>query len=154
MAGKPGTWIAFDYGAWRMGIAVGEQLIGSSRPLTTIAHRNAHQIEWQAIADLVAEWQPVGFVLGWPLTDDGQTYPVADFIRRFGRRLEGRFNLPVFYVDERLSSEQAELALTARHGKQAVKKNPGLIDSQAAAIILDTFFSQNPGTAADSPPQP
>ena len=154
MSAKTGTWLAFDYGAWRMGIAVGEQLIGTARPLTTITHRNAHQIEWITIAGLLDEWRPVGLVLGWPLTDDGQTYPVAEFIRRFGQRLHGRFNLPVFYVDERLSSEQAEQMLTARHGKLAVKKTPGLIDSQAAAIILDSFFSQNQDTAVDSVPQP
>jgi putative Holliday junction resolvase len=79
---------------------------------------------------------------------------VSEFIRRLGQRLHGRFNLPVFYVDERLSSEQAEQMLTARHGKLAVKKTPGLIDSQAAAIILDSFFSQNQDTAVDSVPQP
>ncbi|MBD3815611.1 MAG: Holliday junction resolvase RuvX [Halothiobacillus sp.] len=140
----PGTWLAFDYGAWRIGVAVGEQMLGSARPLTTLQHRNAHQIQWDAIGHLLDEWRPVGLVLGWPVMDSGETYPVAGFIRRFGRRLEGRFNLPVRYVDERLSSENAQMLLTARHGKNKVKKSPGMIDAQAAAIILETFFSQSP----------
>ena len=140
----PGTWLAFDYGAWRIGVAVGEQMLGSARPLTTLHHRNAHQIEWDVIGRLLDEWRPVGLVLGWPVMDSGETYPVAKFIRRFGRRLEGRFNLPVRYVDERLSSENAEMLLTARHGKDKVKKSPGMIDAQAAAIILETYFSQSP----------
>jgi len=147
----PGTWLAFDYGAWRIGVAVGEQMLGSARPLTTLNHRNAHQIEWNAIGRLLEEWRPIGFVLGWPLMDSGEAYPVAEFIRRFGRRLEGRFNLPVRYVDERLSSENAEALLTARHGKDKVKKSPGMIDAQAAAIILETFFSQSSVRLQDRP---
>jgi putative Holliday junction resolvase len=139
-----GTWLAFDYGAWRIGVAVGEQMLGSARPLTTLHHRNAHQIQWDAIGQLLDEWRPVGLVLGWPLMDSGETYPVAEFIRRFGRRLDGRFNLPIRYVDERLSSEHAQMLLTTRHGKDIVKKSPGMIDAQAAAIILETFFSQSP----------
>jgi Predicted endonuclease involved in recombination (possible Holliday junction resolvase in Mycoplasmas and B. subtilis) len=83
--------------------------------------------------------------------DSGETYPVAEFIRRFGRRLEGRFNLPVRYVDERLSSENAEMLLTARHGKDKVKKSPGMIDAQAAAIILETYFSQSPVQSSENP---
>jgi putative holliday junction resolvase len=147
----PGTWLAFDYGAWRIGVAVGEQMLGSARPLTTLNHRNAHQIEWGAIGRLLEEWRPIGLVLGWPLMDSGEAYPVAEFIRRFGRRLEGRFNLPVRYVDERLSSENAEALLTARHGKDKVKKSPGMIDAQAAAIILETFFSQSSVRLQDRP---
>jgi putative holliday junction resolvase len=147
----PGTWLAFDYGAWRIGVAVGEQMLGSARPLTTLNHRNAHQIEWNAIERLLEEWRPIGLVLGWPLMDSGEAYPVAEFIRRFGRRLEGRFNLPVRYVDERLSSENAEALLTARHGKDKVKKSPGMIDAQAAAIILETFFSQSSVRLQDRP---
>lgn len=144
-----GTWLAFDYGAWRIGVAVGEQMLGSARPLTTLHHRNAHQVEWDAIGRLLDEWRPVGLVLGWPVMDSGKTYPVAEFIRRFGRRLAGRFNLPVCYIDERLSSETAQVLLTARHGKNKVKKSPGLIDAQAAAIILETFFSQGSVPSVD-----
>lgn len=138
-----GTWLAFDYGAWRIGVAVGERMLGTARPLTTLHHGNAHQIQWADIRRLLDEWRPVGFVLGWPMMDSGETYPIAEFIRRFGRRLEGRFNLPVRYVDERLSSEHAQMMLTARHGKDKIKKSPGMIDAQAAAIILETYFSQN-----------
>lgn len=146
---SPGTWLAFDYGAWRIGVAVGEQMLGSARSLTTLHHRNAHQIEWDVIGRLLDEWRPVGLVLGWPVMDSGETYPVAEFIRRFGRRLEGRFNLPVRYVDERLSSEHAQMLLSARYGKEKVRKSPGMIDAQAAAIILETFFSQSPEQSSE-----
>jgi len=140
---QTGTWLAFDYGAWRTGVAVGERLLESARPLRSVQNQNAHQTDWAGIAELISEWRPIGLVLGWPLLDSGETYPVAAFIRRFGQRLHGRFNLPVYFVDERLSSAQAHTRVTAQHGHVKVSKQPGLIDAMAAAIILETFFSQN-----------
>jgi putative Holliday junction resolvase len=138
-----GTWLAFDYGAWRTGVAVGERLLESARPLCTLHSANAHQTDWTGITKLINEWHPAGCVLGWPLLDSGETYPVAAFIRRFGQRLHGRYNLPVYFVDERGSSALAQTRVTAQHGHLKINKKPGLIDAMAAAIILETFFSQN-----------
>ncbi|MGC8696999.1 MAG: Holliday junction resolvase RuvX [Halothiobacillus sp.] len=138
-----GTWLAFDYGAWRTGVAVGERLLESARPLCTLHNHNAHQTDWAGISKLISTWQPTGLVLGWPILDSGETYPVAAFIRRFGQRLHGRYNLPVYFVDERGSSALAQNRVTAEHGSILVNKKPGLIDAMAAAIILETFFSQN-----------
>lgn len=142
-----GTLLGFDYGAWRIGVAVGECLIESARPLTTLHNRNAHQIDWQAIAELIDTWKPNTLVLGWPIRDDQTPYPVADYVERFGRRLNGRFGLPVLLVDERLSSALAEQRLGAR----VAKKAPERIDSGAAAVILETFFAQSVGQNATDP---
>lgn len=138
---KPsGTLLGFDYGAWRIGIAVGEVRIASARALTTLVAGNAHQIDWPAIAKLIETWQPTALVVGWPIRDDGTPYPVADYIERFARRLHGRFDLPVLLVDERLSSEEAERRLTAeKRRRQAFRKSPELLDAEAAAIILETY---------------
>lgn len=145
-----GLWLGFDYGAWRIGVALADTRIGVARPLTTINAANAHQTDWQRIAALVDAWRPIGCVVGWPLTDGGDTYPVAEFIFRFAQRLHGRFFIPVHFVDERLSSAQAEERLCQRARKSALRREPGLIDAGAAAIILDTFLSQS--VAAPRPP--
>ena len=145
-----GLWLGFDYGAWRIGVALGDTRIGAARPLTTLHATNAHQTPWPSIAALIQEWQPVGCVVGWPLTDDNSSYPVAEFIARFAQRLHGRFVLPVHFVDERLSSVQAEQRLGHRLGAAATHRDPGLIDAGAAAIILDTFFNQT--TPVPRPP--
>ncbi|KTG15968.1 MULTISPECIES: Holliday junction resolvase RuvX [unclassified Guyparkeria] len=131
--------LGFDYGEWRIGIAVGDRRIGSGRPLTTLHNRNADQIDWDAIETLVAEWQPDALVLGWPIDDAGRCYPQAAAIRRFGNRLRVRSGLPVYVIDERLSSEQA----AERLGKRAIARDEGRIDAMAAAVILDGFFSQD-----------
>lgn len=138
-----GTLLAFDYGAWRIGVAVGESMLGSARQLTTLVAPNAHQIDWQAIAALIEEWKPCAIVVGWPILDDGTPYPVAEFAERFARRLHGRYELPVFLVDERLSSENAELRLMADPAKRkAYRRAPERLDAEAAAVILETYFSQ------------
>lgn len=129
--------LGFDYGEWRIGIAVGDRRIGNGRPLTTLHNRNADQIDWQAIEDLVAEWQPDLLVLGWPIDDQGRCYPQAASIRRFGNRLRERTGLPVYVVDERLSSEQA----AERLGRRAIERDRGRLDAMAAAVILDGFFA-------------
>ncbi len=153
-----GVWLGFDYGAWRIGVALGDTRIGSARPLATLHAPQAHQTDWTGIGALIEAGQAVGCVVGWPLKDDGGTYPVADFIARFAQRLHGRFYLPVHFIDERLSSAQAEQRLSHRLGKVALRRDPGLIDAGAAAIILDTFFgqaapSQRPALTHAKPPR-
>jgi len=144
-----GTLLGFDYGAWRIGIAVGETLIGSARPITTLVAPNAHQIDWPAITALIDEWKPSAIVVGWPIHDDGIPYPVAEFVERFARRLHGRYELPVLLVDERLSSEDAERRLLSDpQQRKAFRRAPERLDAEAAAIILETYFYQ-----ADQPAQ-
>lgn len=63
--------LGFDYGEWRIGVAVGDRRLESGRPLTTLHNRNADQIDWGAVEALIAEWQPDLVVLGWPVNDLG-----------------------------------------------------------------------------------
>lgn len=138
--------LGFDYGEWRIGIAVGDRRLDTGRPLTTLHNRNADQIDWAAIEALIEEWRPDVLALGWPIDDAGRCYPQAAAIRRFGNRLRERYRLPVFVVDERLSSEQATERLLNRRGRQgrrAIERDQGQIDAMAAAVILDTFFGQS-----------
>jgi len=128
--------LGFDYGEWRIGVAVGDARLESGRPLTTLHNRNADQIDWEAVLALVDEWRPEALVLGWPVDDEGRCYPVAAAIRRFGNRLRERTGLPVRVVDERLSSEQA----AERLGPRAIDRDRGRLDAMAAAVILDTWF--------------
>ncbi|HHO70094.1 MAG TPA: Holliday junction resolvase RuvX [Halothiobacillus sp.] len=132
MSGKVSTVLGFDYGELRVGVAIGQTLTGSARPLVTLYNRDRHCINWDAITKLITEWQPDALIVGMPTNDDGEPYPVAEAIKRFGNRLYGRFGLPVHYADERLSSDEAERRL----GKSS--KQP--IDAMAATVILETWL--------------
>lgn len=136
----PETLLGFDYGTRRIGVAVGQTLTGTARPLTTLPCRNGKP-DWEAIGRLIREWQPSRLVVGLPLHMDGTEQPMTDQARRFGRQLEGRYNLPVEWMDERLSSEEAERALGSARDK-------GAVDAVAAAVILRDWLATRGGSLA------
>ncbi len=132
-----GTVLAFDLGLKRTGVASGELSLGIAHPLSVI-QADSTDARLAAIAKLVAEWQPVLLVLGLPTHADGSEHEMTRVAKNFARKLESRFDLPVFLVDERLSSAEAESELHARgiHGR----KNKALTDAVAAQLILQGFF--------------
>lgn len=132
-----GTVLAFDLGLKRTGVASGELSIGIAHPLTVL-HAESTDARLEAIARLIAEWRPVLLVLGLPTHGDGSENEMTRVARNFARKLESRFALPVFLVDERLTSTAAESELHERgiHGK----KNKALTDAVAAQLILQGFF--------------
>ena len=132
-----GTVLGFDLGLKRTGVASGDLSIGIAHPLSVI-HAGSNDERLAAIAKLVSEWQPVLLVLGLPTHADGSEHEMTRVARNFARKLESRFSLPVFLVDERHTSTAAESELHARgiHGK----KNKALTDAVAAQLILQGFF--------------
>ena len=119
-----GTVLAFDFGEARIGVAQGEAELGMTHPLATVTG-NSNDEKFEAIAKLVKEWQPKYFVVGLPTHTDGTEHELTRLSRKFGRRLHGRFNLPVYWVDERMSSLYAE-SLLAEAQVLAENKNPCL----------------------------
>ena len=132
-----GTVLAFDFGEKRIGVATGETLLGSAHPLTVI-HAESNDDRFAAIGKLIAEWQPTHLVVGLPTHADGTPHEMTRLACKFGERLAKRFNLPVSYADERLTSLDAEARLreTGRNSKTAKP----LLDAVAAQLILQTWF--------------
>lgn len=134
-----GILLAFDFGTRRIGIAKGSTLLASAAPLTTIDAEQT-DIRFARIADLIAEWQPVGLVVGLPCNDDGTPHEMTALSRRFANRLKGRFNLPVLLVDERYTSAAASSVLDEQgiHGR----KQKAVLDQYAAQQILQAYFDE------------
>lgn len=132
-----GTVLAFDFGKQRIGVAVGEQLLGIAHPLTTI-DAEANDDRFRLIADLIAQWQPVQLVVGLPLSLEGGEHALTLLSKKFARRLNGRFNLPVALVDERLTSVEASQTLK-QIGIGGHKQKP-MLDQVAAQHILQSYF--------------
>jgi len=136
-----GTILAFDFGTERIGVAVGEGLLGQARALTTI-ESPANDARFAAIGKLIAEWQPARLVVGLPLRLDGSEHEMTARSRRFAHQLEGRYRLPVELVDERLSSAEAERNLQSGHAAKPGLNKPAKarVDAEAARIILQDWF--------------
>lgn len=141
-----GTVLAFDFGTKRIGVATGETLLGSAHPLTVI-HAEANDDRFAAIGKLVAEWQPEQLVVGRPTHADGTPHEMTRLATKFAERLQRRFNLPVGFADERLTSVDAESRLREagkKVGGRTGKSAKPLVDAVAAQLILQTWFESSP----------
>lgn len=132
-----GTVLAFDFGEVRIGVAQGDAEVGMAHPLATVGGAG-NDVKFEAIAKLVAQWQPQQLVVGLPTHSDGTEHELTRLSRKFGRRLHGRFHLPVYWVDERLSSLYAQSLLA--EAKVFGKKQKSVLDQVAAQAILQGFF--------------
>jgi putative Holliday junction resolvase len=140
--GEGATVLALDYGAKRIGVAVGDAGLKSAHPLASI---RATGIERRATLDrLIEEWRPVRLVLGLPSSDAATPHPLAARVRHFAGELEAWYRLPVELVDERYSSAEAEARLReaggARRAARASRERD--IDSYAAQLLLEQYFDE------------
>ena len=134
------TFLGFDYGEQRIGVATGQLTSRLASPCTTLNAVNGKP-DWQAIENLIDEWRPGAFVVGIPIHMDGSDTRITDKAKRFARQLNGRFGLPAYHADERLSSVAAnELIKSARQSGQRGKTRKGDDDRIAAALILQDWL--------------
>jgi putative holliday junction resolvase len=124
------SFLAFDFGTARIGVASANRLLCSATPHRTI-HAKSGDVFGQ-IAARLDEWQPQALVVGIPRYQDGQAHENTQRALRFARQLRGRFGLPVFEVDERYSTTEA----LARGERDA--------DAGAACVILEQFLRGSP----------
>lgn len=140
----PDTLMAFDFGEQRIGVAIGNTLVGIAHPLQTIA-AESNDDRFKRIGELIAEWQPDQLVVGLPAHLDGTEHELSRLCRKFANRLHGRFNLPVALVDERLSSAEASQSL--KEAGIGGRKQKPMLDQVAAQVILQSYLDQHHATA-------
>jgi len=139
MSRVDGTVLALDFGTTKIGIAVGQTITRTARPLLTLKASKGVP-KWEELDQLLKEWQPVALVVGRPLHMDGSSQEMTELADGFARKLEGRYHLPLFQVDERLSSHEAETILDETYGKQGYA--PEDVDKLAASLILEGWLQQ------------
>jgi putative Holliday junction resolvase len=123
------SFLGFDYGLKRVGVATGNTVLGRAQPLRTLQAEGDQR--FALIAELVKQWQPDALVVGVPFHPDGAPHENTQRAQRFARQLQGRMGLPVHLVDERYSTVQAQ-SDGARD-----------LDAAAAAVILQQFLDQH-----------
>ncbi len=120
------TFLAFDFGLKRTGVASGNRLTRTATPQTTISA--VGDARFVPIAARIKEWQPDALVVGVPYHPDGASHENTLRAQKFARQLRGRFGLSVYEVDERYSTTEAH-ALGAADA-----------DAASACIILEQFL--------------
>ena len=132
--------LAFDYGQRRIGVAVGEATLSTARGIDVVRVAKGRP-DSEKIKKIVQDWQPENFVVGIPLTKLKTDSTINKDIRRFGNWLESTFELPVHYVDERLSTEESNYRMHAQGVRLSPAKKTELRNKLSAQIILETYFS-------------
>ncbi|AIA72659.1 conserved hypothetical protein [Pectobacterium atrosepticum SCRI1043] len=131
------TLLAFDFGTKSIGVAIGQEITGTARALTSFKAQEGIP-DWQKVEKLLSEWQPDLVVVGLPLNMDGTEQPLTARARKFANRLHGRFGVAIELHDERLSTVEARADLFERGGFKALDK--GSVDAASAVIILESWF--------------
>lgn len=140
--------LCLDVGTKRIGMALCNPSWSVVTPFQTI-HRKKFSLDAPQIIKIIKEWEIGGLVIGLPLNMDGTEGPMCQSVRDFGRNLQGfdQFpaGLPVFYQDERLTSDSAEKFLIEEMDMSRQKRK-NVLDQLAAVKILEgfIFFANHP----------
>ena len=140
-AGKINCVIGFDYGQSRVGVACGQIITATATPVTTINATTKEHL-FSEIDKLVKEWQPDVMVVGVPVHMDGEEQEVTRLAKKFINRLQARYSLPVYEIDERLSSYEADAILSenSRSYKKNKKSQKAGLDMVAAQLITESWM--------------
>jgi putative Holliday junction resolvase len=140
-----GILMGFDFGFRRIGVAIGQTATGTASALATVAH--SEQPDWQSIEQLIKEWRPVALVVGLPLDAGGHDTEMSRAARKFAAGLESRYEKPIFFIDERLTSVAAGAQFVqARSEGRARRKDARKLDAMAAKIILENWLQSQTQT--------
>jgi putative Holliday junction resolvase len=136
--------LGFDYGARRIGVAIGQRITGTAQALGVIGN-GAGGPEWARIDAAVREWRPDALVVGLPLMLDGSEQDTSRAARRFGTELAQRYALPLHTHDERLTSREADRQFAeSRRAGIARRRDAAQLDAVAARLIVESFLASLP----------
>jgi putative Holliday junction resolvase len=130
--------MGFDFGLKRIGLATGQTITGTASPLVTLQAVNQTP-DWENIEVHIRQWKPDALIVGIPYLLDGGESDITRAARNFSKSLKQRFNLPVYTIDESLSSFEAEQQL--KLDMKIAKHNKHEIDKMAAAIIVQSWLN-------------
>ncbi len=137
-----GRVLALDYGERRIGVALSDPTYTIASPLTTLKRRPGKRPPWPEITRLIEEQEVEEVVIGLPLDLSGEEGEWAAEVRVFGEQLARRTGLPVHWIDERLTSVQADRTVRGLGLKRSQREEKERVDAAAAAIILQNFLQR------------
>lgn len=133
-----GTFLGLDFGTKRLGVAVGQSITKTARPLTTLMMQNGPPL--RELKALIDEWEPKGLVIGLALQMDGSHSKTSRLAQKFGQRLSAEFAIPVFYIEERLTSVAAQERIKDTSSTSPYSRD---VDAVAAVIILESWLNSD-----------
>ena len=130
--------LGFDFGTKYIGIAVGQTISKTATPLKSLIAKNGTP-DWSQITNIINEWKPSALLIGNPLNMDGTTQAITTSAENFAQILKEKYNLPIYMVDERLSTWEAKNKLNLNKSKLN-KKEITKINSLSAVILVEQWL--------------
>ena len=134
------TYLGFDVGTKRTGIAIANSLTSHASGIETILHNKDGSTNWAKLEKAINKHQPDKFIVGVPLDKDNKEQEMTFIARSFGRKLEKRFDKEVIFIDEYLSSSEAKKQLKWHYAHKNADR--GDVDKRSAKLILQTWLNE------------
>jgi putative Holliday junction resolvase len=137
---KPIKILGLDYGLRKIGVAIGQTLLGTASPLG-IVNCQFGEPNWPQLSKFISEWAPDRIVIGMPYNLDDSENEMTEKVKIFGQAVLKKYRLPVFFEDEKLTTKLAnsELAELQQY-KNSPKKIPNLVDAYSACMIIESYI--------------
>lgn len=132
-----GVYFGFDFGTKYIGIAVGQTVTQTATPLTTLPAQHGVP-SWETLNKLIKQWQPKGLIVGLALQEDGSHSATSLLATKFGKKLNQHFLLPIYFIEERLTTVAARQRLKELYPKSYYQHD---VDAMSAVIILESWFN-------------
>ena len=134
------TLLAFDFGMKHIGVAIGQSITKTASSLMTLSAQNGIP-KWEQVEALIHQWRPQALIVGLPLNMDGSDQPITLCVRKFINRLKAKYKLPVFEVDERLTTWEANQRITGLKAKKIRTVNE--THTIAAVILIEQWMNEH-----------
>jgi len=134
------TYLGFDVGTKRTGIAIANSLTAQANGIATVIHNKDGSTNWIQLEEIIKQHKPNQFIVGLPLDQENKEQEMTYIAKSFGRKLEKRFSIGVIFVDEYLSSSEAKNQLKWHYAHKNADR--GEVDKKSAELILQTWLNE------------
>ena len=134
------TYLGFDVGTKRTGIAIANSLTAQANGIATVIHNKDGSTNWIRLEEIIKRHRPNKFIVGLPLDKENNEQEMTYIAKSFGRKLGERFSIGVIFVDEFLSSSEAKNQLKWHHAHKNADR--GEVDKKSAELILQTWLNE------------
>ena len=134
------TYLGFDVGTKRTGIAIANSLTSKAHGIKTVIHNKDGSTNWNQLEEIIKQHNPDAFIVGLPLDKENKEQEMTFIAKSFGKKLEKRYNIDVFFIDEYLSSSEAKKQLKWHYAHHNADRCE--VDKRSAELILQTWLNE------------
>lgn len=146
-----GRVMGVDFGTLRIGLALSDETRTLASPLPTLKRRRGKRPPLRTMESIAREHEVSALVFGLPLELSGEESEWTREVRAAGQKLAGRLELPLAFIDERLTSVEAERRVRSSGLRKSQREEKDRVDAGAAVLILQRWLDRRDAPIQDAP---